>query len=249
MSTQTLSVSDNNKPSKTIPLHQAKVVKEAIENGNLFSVEKSGMIKPEPIYNQATGYQLEGVALLEAQIQKAEKNYSSNIVGTYKNVNDSKAQILKGERGVPVLYKGQDGLIHNTNYFFPEQTSAPEQVAQSWSERIRTQKIDMSDKVIAVDRADAKSFLAAYFAATKMNAAVKIDEATAEAVKEELREKIDETFRKYNSPIEKGSKIAVFNNLVFEAQKDSSQIVKTFLPKEMEKEHPKEKKRSTEQER
>ena len=66
-----------------IPRHNAKVMKEGIDNNSApFLPDERGNIKAEPIYNMATGYCLPANRLIPVQFAKMQNDYNSNVVAT-----------------------------------------------------------------------------------------------------------------------------------------------------------------------
>ena len=106
-------VSKNEFNGYWIPKHNAKVMKEGIDNNTApFLPNKDGTINAVPIYNASTGYVLPATRLIPAQIEKEKKGYESNIV-IGRNFSEMASTSLKeNEKGIFYNFKDETGEIH-----------------------------------------------------------------------------------------------------------------------------------------
>lgn len=168
-----------------VPNHNAKVIKDAIENGTApFLPDEHGNVNARPIYNGNTGFCLNAKDLIPLQIVQGD---SSNMVVTYKTAQNAGTRIREGEKGFFFNFKRQDKTIGTSQYFFPEQTENPELIREVVAEKmleVYKAGIPKLDKVMEVTSADPAEYLASYVAACKSGASLKVEPGIAEEFKQ-----------------------------------------------------------------
>lgn len=165
-----------------IPNQNAKIIKEAIENGTApFLPDQSGNLSAKAIYNGNTGFCLNAKELIPLQITRGEK---SDIVATFSTISKAGTKIREGEKGLFYNFKRDDGSIGGAQFFFPEQAENPEAV-----KKITEKKIERKFKtntIIEITSSDPEEYLANYVAACKSGASVKVSSEVAKEFTEKF---------------------------------------------------------------
>ncbi|MCM1322191.1 MAG: hypothetical protein NC041_06990 [Bacteroides sp.] len=217
------SVSEKQFSGNWIPFHNAKIIKESMNKGNApFLPNEEGEITARPIYNANTGFCLYAKDLIPLQIV-ADGNFSlsSAVVATKNSINAAKTSVKAGEKGFFYNFKRDDGSIGTTQFFFSEQTENPEAVKKLAEGKIR--KSNNFNKTVEITSAEPEEYLANYVAACKIGAKMKVSSEIAEEFKKSFSQVLDNQFAKKD---EFDKKIGKLNELFFNADRKSAQIVK-----------------------
>ena len=227
-----------------IPSHNAKVFKEGLENNKApFLPDQNGKIKAEPIYNAATGYSLPANRLIPVQFAKLNKGYESNVVAYRTSINGMDNYIREGEKGVFYNFKDEkDGTIHTSSLFFAEQTENPEVFMRISSEKIK-QMDNLKDYSMVIGSSEPKEYLGSYLAACKAGFNISVDPALASEFKANILPTLENDMKKIE---EKNKELPSLGNILFEADKRSSEILKSLVQsKEVTQEQEKPKPKQT----
>ena len=115
-----------------IPAHNAKIIKDSIENGTAtFLPDQNGNVNAKPIINGNTGYCLNAKDLIPMQVIQKD---NSNIAVTYKTTQNLGTRIKEGEKGFFYNFQREDKTIGTSQFFFPEQTENPQLIKEKVSE-------------------------------------------------------------------------------------------------------------------
>lgn len=177
--------SEKNFSAFTVPNHNAKIIRESIENNTApFLPDESGIIKTKPIYNGNTGWVLDAKDLIPLQIEQGDR---SNIVVTFNTVNNAGTLIKKDEKGFPYIFKREDNTFGTSNYYFLEQTENPELVkSKVYGKIVQTEKKQLPESVIEIKSAEPEEYLGAYVAGCTNKATVKVSPEIAEQFKQNI---------------------------------------------------------------
>lgn len=220
-----------NPPSKSefsgywIPSHNAKVIKEGITSNKApFLPDANGNIKAEPVYSLSQGYCLPATRLIPVQFEKMDKGYRSNIVATRRQITDAGNSLKDGEKGVLYNFKGKDDNIHTTALFFPEQTENPQSVIDRAKEKIQPRgnlkEIDME-----ITSGKPVEYLGTYIAACKGGMRLSVSPEIAEEFKNNMMTHVSNDLKKSG---EKNRDIDSVGNILFNADRRSTEILKTL---------------------
>lgn len=168
-----------------VPKHNAKLIKDSIENGTApFLPDADGNINVSPIYNGNTGYCLNAKDLIPLQIIKGEK---SNMVATYKTISTAKTVVKKDEKGFFYNFQREDKTVGTAQFFFPEQTQNPEAVIDLIQKKVsKIYKNQTNDKVLEITSAEPEEYLGNYVAACKSGATLIVNPEIAEEFKQNI---------------------------------------------------------------
>lgn len=177
--------SEKNFSAIMVPNHNAKIIRESIENNTApFLPDASGTIKTKPIYNGNNGAVLDAKDLIPLQIEQGDR---SDIVVTYKTVNQAGSLIKKDEKGLPYIYKRSDNTYGTSEYFFLDQTENPELVkSKVYGKIVQTEKKQLPESVIEIKSAEPEEYLGAYVAGCWNSATVKVSPEVAEQFKQNV---------------------------------------------------------------
>ena len=208
-----------------IPKHNAKVMKEGIDNNTApFLPNRDGTINAVPIYNASTGYVLPATRLIPAQIEKEKKGYESNIV-IGRNFSEMASTSLKeNEKGIFYNFKDETGEIHTASYFFPEQTANPNAVLELANENLKP-RIDLSNSSIVIVNSNPEEYLSCYLAACKSGAKLSVSPEIAEDFKKKFSVILDNEQLKKE---EKDVSIPSMGNTLFNADKKATELCKLY---------------------
>ena len=165
-----------------IPSHNAKIIRESIENGTApFLPDQDGNVKARPIINGNTGYCLNAKDLIPLQVVQGD---NSSMAVTYKTVNDAHSRIKSGEKGFFYNFQREDKTVGTSQFFFPEQTEQPERVKEAVEAKVKKTNIQkLSNKTIEINSANPEEYLGNYVAACKSGASLKVSPDIAEEFK------------------------------------------------------------------
>lgn len=208
-----------------IPHHNAKVMKRGLEENRApFLPNESGVIKAEPVYNVATGYCLPANRLIPVQFAKMENNYTSNMVATRTTIGSMKNAIKENEKGIFYNFKDEQGEIHVASLFFAEQTQNPEDFINKGSEKIK-QMDNLKDISMVIASSEPREYLGTYIAACKSGMKLSVDPQIAEEFKTKIMPNLENDIK---SPEDRNKDIPTLSNILFEADKRSTEILKTL---------------------
>lgn len=170
-----------------VPKHNAKLIRDAIENGSApFLPDENGNVKTNPIYNGNTGFCLNAKDLIPLQIIQGE---NSNMVATYKTVQNAGTRVKEGEKGFFYNFQREDKTVGTAQFFFPEQTENPEVVKETVLKNVAKaykNGIPNLNKTIEITSAEPEDYLGSYVAACKSGATLKVNPEIAEEFKENI---------------------------------------------------------------
>lgn len=239
-------VSERKFSGNLIPYHNAKMIREAMDNGTApFLPDEKGEIAARPIYNANTGFCLYAKDLILLQIvanNNPAADYST-IVATKSSIEAAHTSIKAGERGFFYNFKREDGSIGTTQFFFPEQTEHPERVIEAASKKISAAQGErrenggngLARRTIEITSPDAEEYLGKYMAACRTRSLLKCTPEVATEFKKNLSAVLDNQFAKKG---EFRQDVGNLNNLLFNADKKSAEIVRQ-MNSELKKEQRK----------
>lgn len=223
-----INVSETKFSGNWIPRHNAKMIREAMENSTApFLPNEKGEIVARPIYNANTGFCLNAKDLIPLQIV-AKNNQAANystIVATKSSIDAAQTSVKAGEKGFFYNFKRKDGSIGTTQFFFPEQTEHPDRVIDVAAKRISAMQNRYRENsgnarvhgTVEITSPNAEEYLAKYIAACKTHSILKC----APEVAVEFKKNFLNLLNNYSA--RKGSNIS---ELLFNADKKSAEIVK-----------------------
>lgn len=249
--------SSKNFSGNVIPYHNAKIIKETLENGSSPLLPKDGVLAPESIYNARTGYILPAQTLIPAQIMKAERGFESNVVSDAWNMKAAGTQKKQLEKGIMYNFLKEDkegqgkSQISTSTLYFADQSEHPDKVAAYAAEHYLKDKKKLEGISIEVKSAD--DYLTAYLAAAKSGVTVKVSPEVTDAFKQKMIEICDHQF-KHDRFKEKGSPL---HDYLFDCDKKSVDMVKEIAkannidlsPKQKEQENKVEQKKPEKKDR
>ncbi len=240
-------VSEKRFSGNWIPYHNAKMIREAMENGTApFLPNEKGEIVARPIYNANTGYCINAKDLIPLQIvarNNPAADYST-IVATKNSIDAAQTSVKAGEKGFFYNFKREDGSIGTTQFFFPEQTEHPERVIDAASKKIsatqnKHRKNGENAQVrgsVEITSPDAEEYLAKYVAACKTHSSLKCAPEVAAEFKKNLSAVLDNQFAKKG---EFKREVGNLGKLLFNADKKSVEIVRQINAESRETEQRK----------
>lgn len=217
-----------------IPYHNAKTIREAMDNGTApFLPNEKGEIDARPIYNANTGYCLNAKDLIPLQVvakNNPEADYST-IVATKSGIDAAHTSVKAGEKGFFYNFKRGDGTIGTSQFFFPEQTEHPDRVIDTASKKISAVRsrnlenggLSRGSATIEITSPDTEEYLAKYMAACKTYSKLKCAPEVAAEFKKNFSVVLDNQFAKKG---EFKQEVGNLNNLLFNADKKSVEIVR-----------------------
>ena len=251
---------DNNKPFNTslsekqfngffVPNHNAKIIRDAIENGTApFLPDNTGKINAEPIINGNTGFCLNAKDLLPLQIIKGE---NSNMVATFKTVQNAGTRVIEGEKGFFYNFQREDKSVGTAQFFFPEQTQEPEVVKAAILEKMNkayAKGFPKLNKTLEITSAEPEEYLANYVAACKTGAKLSVNPEVAEEFKQNLAPLLkNQTARLEN----KNQEMETLGQFMFKVDQKANEISKELfeeVKRENKKQFAQTKKKEQEQE-
>ena len=228
-----------------IPRHNAKVMKQGLEEGKApFLPDSTGAIKAEPIYNLATGYCLPANRLIPVQFAKMENGYHSNVVAARTTIGGIENSLKENEKGVFYNFKDDQGEIHTSSLFFPEQTQDPQAFISAANEKIHPMT-NLKDVSMVIASSDPKEYLGTYMAACHGGMKLSVDPQIAQDFKTKLMPTLENDLKKSE---ERNKEIPTLSNILFDADKRATEITKTLSQQNGQSVEPKQKKQSQEME-
>ncbi len=227
-----------------IPRHNAKVMKRGIEEGKApFLPDAGGTIKAEPVYNMANGYCLQANRLIPVQFAKMENGYNSNVVATRTTINGMENNLKESEKGVFYNFKDEQGEIHTSSFFFPEQTQNPDNFIAASKEKIH-QMDNLKDVSMVIASSEPKEYLGTYLAACRSGMKLSVDPQIAEEFKSKLMPTLENDLKKQE---EKNKEIPSLSNLLFDADKRATEITRTLSQENGQSASPKQQKKQSQE--
>ncbi|MCQ2584470.1 MAG: hypothetical protein MJ185_02675 [Treponema sp.] len=215
-----------------IPRHNAKVMKQGLESNNApFLPDASGKIYTDPIYNVATGYCLPAGRLIPVQFAKMEKGYISNVVATRTAIGAMGNALKENEKGVFYNFKDETGDIHTASLFFPEQTQNPDDFIKRAQEVVKGTLL-LPEVSMVISNSDPKEYLATYIAACRTEMKLSVDPKIAEEFKTKIMPILENDLQE---PSKRDKNLPSLSNILFEAEKRGTEIVKSFTPENADK--------------
>ena len=206
-----------------IPKHNAKVMKEGIDNNSApFLPNKKGEIKAEPIYNASTGYVLPATRLIPVQFAKAKNGYNSNVVVGRNFAEYCSSNIKENEKGVFYNYKDETGEIHSASYYFPEQTENPDAVIEMAKENLKP-SFKLENKALEITSSEPEEYFSNYIAACKSGMTLSVSKDIANEFKEKVSVILNNELL---SKEEKDKTLPSLSNTLFNADKKATEICK-----------------------
>lgn len=215
-----------------IPHHNAKIIKESIENGTApFLPEQNGSINAKPIFNGNTGYCLNAKDLIPLKVVQGEK---SDMVVTYKTVNDAHSRINAGEKGFFYNFQRDDKTVGTSQFFFLDQVEHPERVKEAVDKKIESAnaKFPKINKTIEIQSSNPEEYLGMYVAACKSGVSLKVTPQIAEEFKQKFTTVLNNQLAKKEERTEGIDKLS---NFMFKVDQKANAI-----NKELYAEHKKE---------
>lgn len=207
-----------------IPRNNAKLIKNSIEGGTApFLPDANGIVKPTQIINANTGFALNAKDLIPVIIEKQNKGYESNAVATNGTMSKIGTRIKQGEKGIAYMFKTGEEFKH-AHYYFSEQTEAPEKFNDYVNQNSK-QHSALKGQTIEVNSSD--EYMAAYVAACKSGAALKVSPAVADDFKQKMMVICENELKKGS---ERNPDIPKLNDYLFKADQKASQIIKERNP-------------------
>lgn len=204
-----------------IPSHNAKIIKESIENGTApFLPDQAGNVNTKPVINGNTGYCLNAKDLIPLQI--VGKN-NSNIAVTYKTTQNLGTRVKEGEKGFFYNFKREDNTIGTSQFFFPEQTENPQLVKDAVNEKVAKNKLPQISKTIEIQSANPEEYLGTYVAACKSGATLKVNPEIAEEFKKNFTAVLDNQLSK---KADRNAEIDTLSNFMFKVDQKANLINK-----------------------
>lgn len=204
-----------------IPSHNAKIIKESIENGTApFLPDQAGNVNAKPVINGNTGYCLNAKDLIPLQI--VGKN-NSNIAVTYKTTQNLGTRVKEGEKGFFYNFKREDNTIGTSQFFFPEQTENPQLVKDAVNEKVAKNKLPQISKTIEIQSANPEEYLGTYVAACKSGASLRVNPEIAEEFKKNFTAVLDNQLSKKAA---RNAEIDTLSNFMFKVDQKANSINK-----------------------
>lgn len=204
-----------------IPSHNAKIIKESIENGTApFLPDQAGNINAKPVINGNTGYCLNAKDLIPLQIVGKD---NSNIAVTYKTTQNIGTRVKEGEKGFFYNFKREDNTIGTSQFFFPEQTENPQLVKDAVNEKVAKNKLPQINKTIEIQSANPEEYLGTYVAACKSGASLKVNPEISEEFKKNFTAVLDNQLAK--KP-DRNAEIDTLSNFMFKVDQKANSINK-----------------------
>lgn len=204
-----------------IPEHNAKIIKESIENGTApFLPDQNGNINAKPIINGNTGYCLNAKDLIPMQIIK---NDNSNIAVTYKTTQNLGTRIKEGEKGFFYNFQREDKTVGTSQFFFPEQTKDPELIKEKIAQKVSKTGVKKIDKTLEITSSNPEEYLGTYIAACKYEANLKVNSQMAEEFKQKFTDILNNQIKEKN---ERNAKIDTLSKFMFKADQKANSISK-----------------------
>lgn len=204
-----------------IPSHNAKIIKESIENGTApFLPDQAGNLNAKPVINGNTGYCLNAKDLIPLQIVGKD---NSNIAVTYKTTQNIGTRVKEGEKGFFYNFKREDNTIGTSQFFFPEQTENPQLVKDAVNEKVAKNKLPKINKTIEIQSANPEEYLGTYVAACKSGASLKVNPEISEEFKKNFSAVLDNQLSK--KP-DRNAEIDTLSNFMFKVDQKANSINK-----------------------
>lgn len=204
-----------------IPSHNAKIIKESIENGTApFLPDQAGNVNAKPVINGNTGYCLNAKDLIPLQIVGKD---NSNIAVTYKTTQNIGTRVKEGEKGFFYNFKREDNTIGTSQFFFPEQTENPQLVKDAVNEKVAKNKLPQINKTIEIQSANPEEYLGTYVAACKSGASLKVNLEISEEFKKNFTAVLDNQLAK--KP-DRNAEIDTLSNFMFKVDQKANSINK-----------------------
>ena len=204
-----------------IPSHNAKIIKESIENGTApFLPDQAGNVNAKPVINGNTGYCLNAKDLIPLQIVGKD---NSNIAVTYKTTQNIGTRVKEGEKGFFYNFKREDNTIGTSQFFFPEQTENPQLVKDAVNEKVAKNKLPQINKTIEIQSANPEEYLGTYVAACKSGASLKVNPEISEEFKKNFTAVLDNQLSK--KP-DRNAEIDTLSNFMFKVDQKANSINK-----------------------
>ena len=217
-----------------IPSHNAKIIKESIENGTApFLPDQAGNVNAKPVINGNTGYCLNAKDLIPLQIVGKD---NSNIAVTYKTTQNIGTRVKEGEKGFFYNFKREDNTIGTSQFFFPEQTENPQLVKDAVNEKVAKNKLPQINKTIEIQSANPEEYLGTYVAACKSGASLKVNPEISEEFKKNFSAVLDNQLSK---KADRNAEIDTLSNFMFKVDQKANSINKELYAErrqEMQKE-------------
>ena len=217
-----------------IPSHNAKIIKESIENGIApFLPDQAGNVNAKPVINGNTGYCLNAKDLIPLQIVGKD---NSNIAVTYKTTQNIGTRVKEGEKGFFYNFKREDNTIGTSQFFFPEQTENPQLVKDAVNEKVAKNKLPQINKTIEIQSANPEEYLGTYVAACKSGASLKVNPEISEEFKKNFTAVLDNQLSKKT---DRNAEIDTLSNFMFKVDQKANSINKELYAErrqEMQKE-------------
>lgn len=222
-----------------IPRHNAKVMKEGIDNNSApFLPDERGNIRAEPIYNMATGYCLPGGRLIPAQFAKQKNNFNSNVVSTRTTITSLDNSIKEGEKGLFYNFKDEQGEIHTSSLFFAEQTQNPDAFLEAAKEKIRPRD-NLKDYSMVIASGKPVEYLGSYLAACRSGMNLSVSPEIAEQFKQNIMPHLNNDLKNIS---EKDKSIESVSNILYNADRRATEICKTLSSEQSQSAAPAKKK-------
>lgn len=214
--------------------HNAKLIYDAIENGTApFLPDVNGNVNTKAIFNGNTGFCVNAKDLIPLKIIQGDQ---SNMVVTYKSVQNAKTVIKEGEKGFFYNFQREDKTIGTSQFFFPEQTQDPQKVIDNISKNINKlypNGIPNSNKVIEITSSDPLNYLSEYVAACKSGSTLKVSSEIAQEFKDKMIPILKNQTAKYDN---KNVELDSLGNFMFKVDQKANEINKEFFA-EMKREN------------
>lgn len=229
---------DTNKPFQTsvsekqfngffVPNHNAKIINDAIENGTApFLPDNTGKINAEPIINGNTGFCLNAKDLIPLLIEKGDR---SNMVGTFKTVQNAGTRVIDGEKGFFYNFQKEDKTVGTAQFFFPEQTQAPEVVKNAINAKMNKaypKGFPKLNKTLEITSAEPEVYLANYVAACKTGASLSVSPEIAEEFKQNITPLLKNQTAKFEN---KNQEMETLGNFMFKVDQKANEISKKLF--------------------
>ena len=227
-----------------IPRHNAKVMKQGLENNKApFLPDSTGAIKAEPIYNLATGYCLPANRLIPVQFAKMENGYNSNVVAARTTIGNMDNSLKDKEKGVFYNFKDDQGEIHTSSLFFPEQTQNPEAFLAAAQGKIN-QMTNLKDVSMVIASSEPQEYLGTYMAACRSGMKLSVDPQIAQDFKAKLMPTLENDLKKSE---ERNKELPTLSNILFDADKRATEITKTLAHENGQETAPKQQKKQSQE--
>lgn len=204
-----------------IPSHNAKIIKESLENGTApFLADQAGNVNAKPVINGNTGYCLNAKDLIPLQIVGKD---NSNIAVTYKTTQNLGTRVKEGEKGFFYNFKREDNTIGTSQFFFPKQTENPKLVKDAVNEKVEKNKLPQISKTIEIQSANPEEYLGTYVAACKSGASLRVNPEIAEEFKKNFTAVLDNQLSK---KADRNAEIDTLSNFMFKVDQKANSINK-----------------------